>query len=70
MANIDAQQEVTEFDFLVGYDSNNVLDGIVKGVSNVDYDFRTNDYYEVIGQVSGGEEETTLYIIAIRPLTE
>lgn len=70
VANIRVQEQLTEFDFLVGYDSDNVLEGVARSVSDVAYDFRTSDYYEVIAQVSGSDEGIALYITDIRPLAE
>lgn len=75
VANITVREDdsrVSDFDFLVGYDSGNVLEGIVRSVSDVAYDFRINDAYEVIAQVRNaeGSDGLELYISDIRPLRD
>jgi len=68
VANVRAASEITEFDFLVGYESGATLDGIVRGASSIDYEFLNDRSYEVIAEVRADDEEIMLFISAIRPL--
>ena len=70
VANIATADSLTQFDFLVGYNSDNILEGVAKSTSSIEYDFHQNTDYEIIAQIGGSSTELMLYVIAIRPLFE